>query len=997
MLRKLMFLAFILSVQIGIAQKKKAIKKATLINQAIYVKEVPPLANRTLIQETFRKVEDINPRRTDANKIVPGKGYPKGQDPLLEKQQKRNQILHSGRTPDLVFEANSSLVAPTDPTGAIGPNHYVSAKNSAFAIHDRLGNVMVPSTSLENLFPGESLGDPIVFYDNFADRFVITQFSDSPNGFLVAVCKGSDPVNDGWYTYRFETGSFPDYTKFSVWSDGYYVTANKDQRSLTEEEVVFVIEREKLLSGIADAQIVGFPLPGATVGGFYSPAGFNAIGASLPPEGDARILYFQDDAWETVDEDALKLWSINVNWINPSESTIEEAEELTVSSGAIQAFDSTFDGGSFGNLPQPGGDGQDIDVLQGAVMYASNYRRFCDYNAVVLNFAVDIDDRDSSDNISGIRWYELRQTSDGAPWTVYQEGTYTSPNGKSAWCASMALDSYGNIGMAYTTMGTITNNALEDSFASIRYTGRLTGDPLGVMTIAEQDIAIGTGINQTSRNRYGDYAQLTVDPRDDQTFWHIAEYFENTGNNARNVVGAFKIANEIPNDVGVVSIDNLSNQTYTTTEVITVTVQNFGTQAQSNIPVAYAVNGNSPVNEVIPGPIAAGETISYSFTTTADLTIGRTLQITAETNLSTDTANINDCSEINIKNLLAKDVGVGRLISPSEGNSFTGTENVTVSIRNYGGEPQSNIPVSYTLNNGATVQEIFNETIPVGGAANHTFATTVDLSTLGTYTFEVRTTLEGDEDPLNDSKTVVLEHNICTPISDCSTFGDGIISLQLSNITNTAIVCDNGYEDFLNLVIDLDRGVGSYPLVLQAGFASGEAEKFSLWIDFDDDGIFESTELLISEEVLSVAEEDITFQLIIPEGAPLGSHRMRIRAGDTNANNGAPLNDPCGSMQYGSTHDYTVDIQENFSVEDGFVVLSNVNDQYTVLLNDVNAPQRLRLYVFNILGQIVTSNYVEKNATGTFVYQLDMSYASTGMYFVRLGEDKNRSKKIIVN
>jgi len=501
----LLFLFFIIVVA---KAQEKEVSKATSVTKVEYLGERPPLAGRTLIPAEPRKGE-INPRRTNGSKVVPGKGS-KGVDPLRAIQQDF-AATRSGSAPSLVFEVNSSFSAPTDPTGAVGPNHYVSAKNSAFAIHDRVGNLLVPSNSLANIWPGESLGDPIIFYDNYAERFVITQFSSTPNGFLVAVGKGPDPVNDGWYTYRFNTSSFPDYTKFSIWSDGYYVTANKDQGAQTTNEVVFALERDKLLKGDPSAQMVGFSLPGIEDAGFYSPGGFHATGPELPPPGDMKIVFMQDDSWQDVNDDALKLWTINVNWENPASSTIAEAEEFTAASNTITDFDSVFDGGSFINIPQPGG-GQSIDVIQSTMMYMTSYRRFCDYNTVVMNFAVDIDDRLNSDNVAAIRWYELRQAGDGQPWKVYQEGTYESPDGKSAWCGSMAMDAFGNIGMGYTSMGTIANTATEDSFASIRYTGRLAGDPLGTMTITEQTIAVGSADDGSFR--YGDYAQLTVDPVD---------------------------------------------------------------------------------------------------------------------------------------------------------------------------------------------------------------------------------------------------------------------------------------------------------------------------------------------------------------------------------------------------------------------------------------------------------------------------------------------------
>ncbi len=992
LLKKIAVIVFLLFVTIGFSQKK-AEMKANMVNTAAYMIEVGPLAGKELIPAKSKKGA-VNPRRTGANKIIPGKGFPRGMDPLLSRQ-KNAQSKRAGKAPSLTFEANSRSVSPSDPTGAIGPSHYVSAKNSAFAIHDRNGNVLIPSSSLENIFPGESLGDPIVFYDSFVDRFVITQFSNSPDGFLVAVCKGPDPVNDGWFTYRFNTGSFPDYTKFSIWSDGYYVTANKDQGSQDSSNVVFVIERDKMLIGEEEenVKIIGFPLPGSRISGFYSPASFNALGNTLPPDGDARIIYFQDDEWEGVDKDILKLWKIDVNWISPSESTIVEAEEIEVT-----PFDSTFDGGFFGNLPQPGIGGDDIDVLQGAVMYATNYRRFCDYNSVLLNFAVDIDP--VNDNIAAIRWYELRQNGDGQPWTVFQEGTYTSSEGKSAWCGSMAMDIFGNIGMGYTTMGTTANGATGDSFASIRYTGRLASDPLGAMTVTEQTIAVGTDIDRTTMQRYGDYAQLTVDPTDDQTFWHIAEYFENTGLNARNIVGVFKIANDVPVDVGVISIDVPEDDAvFSDSETITVTIKNFGSTAASDIPVNYAVNGVTVANELLAGPIGPGKQVSFTFATTTDLSSGELFEITAETNLAADSKPENDCSLKRVKNILGADVGVGELVSPLSGSDLSiEPESITITLFNFGNTPQSNIPVFYILDDGEKVNEVFTGTIAPQQEVTYTFETLANIIGTGKFKFEIGTMLANDQETENDSIERIVVRDLCRPIANCRQFGDGVTFFELSNVKNE-ITCNTGYEDFTgDFVINLNRSLGAFTLTVQSGFADDqESERISLWIDFNDNMVFEESEQLIDNAIIQEANTNQDFTISINNQVPLGKHLLRIRGGDVTNNAKAPLNDPCGSMDLGTTHDYTVEIGENKELEAGLVVISESGNQFLITRTDLGTETEKRIFIFNILGQLIASNLVVKDANSRFIYTLDMSYAKSGVYFVRFGEDrKSEAKKFIV-
>jgi PKD repeat protein len=501
------------------AQDTGLLQKATLIGRAESMIKVPSIASQ-IASGTFipaeNKTREVNPKRWGANTSVPGKGLPKGNDPLW--QQQKNTTQTHGKAPILTFEAASANVTPTDPTGAVGPNHFVNSWNTAFRIWDKAGNALTAPASLSTLFNSTD-GDPIVMYDAFADRFIITEFYS--NGFKLAICQGADPVNDGWYTYTFPTNTFPDYPKFSVWSDGYYITSNKDQNTAGSSQVVFALERAKIIAGDPTALMVGFPLTGITTSGFYSPAGFNANGPTIPPPGNAPIVYMQDDAWSGVSTDHLKIWLVNVNWTTPSSSTISSPQILNTA-----PFDGLFDGGSFSNLPQP--SGSDIDALQATIMYMAQYRRFPTYNTVVFNFVVDLD---GNDNHAGIRWYELRQPNDAAPWTIYQEGTYSQPDGHSAFSGNMCMDIDGNIALAYTTVSSTQH-------PSLRYTGRYASDPLGTMTIAEDVIV--NGVQSDPSSRYGDYAQMTIDPSDGKTFWSDGEYF--AGGTRKNQVGVFRFA-----------------------------------------------------------------------------------------------------------------------------------------------------------------------------------------------------------------------------------------------------------------------------------------------------------------------------------------------------------------------------------------------------------------------------------------------------------------------
>ena len=136
----------------------------------------------------------------------------------------------------------ATTVAPADPTLAVGKGYIIQAANATSGTQIRIwnkgtGTLEINSIYLDALTGIPGLGDPIVLYDQLADRYVMTEFRNSaesaPNiasgeGLIMAVSKSSDPVNGGWWVYYYPSvgNAFPDYPKFSVWTDGYYATTN---------------------------------------------------------------------------------------------------------------------------------------------------------------------------------------------------------------------------------------------------------------------------------------------------------------------------------------------------------------------------------------------------------------------------------------------------------------------------------------------------------------------------------------------------------------------------------------------------------------------------------------------------------------------------------------------------------------------------------------------------------------------------------------------------
>ena len=75
-------------------------------------------------------------------------------------------------------------VNPPDPVGDVGPNHYVEMANLAFAIYDKSGNLLLGPVDTGTLWSDfvipdctDPSGDPVVLYDQFSDRWLLTQFT----------------------------------------------------------------------------------------------------------------------------------------------------------------------------------------------------------------------------------------------------------------------------------------------------------------------------------------------------------------------------------------------------------------------------------------------------------------------------------------------------------------------------------------------------------------------------------------------------------------------------------------------------------------------------------------------------------------------------------------------------------------------------------------------------------------------------------------------------
>jgi hypothetical protein len=103
----------------------------------------------------------------------------------------------------------------------------------------------------------------------------------------------------------------------------------------------------------------------------------------------------------------------------------------------------------------------------------------------------------------------------------------------------------------------------------------------------------------------------------------------------------------------------------------------------------------------------------------------------------------------------------GELVSindPLSGCGLSDTMDISVTIANGGFVPMDSVVLSYILDGGITITQVWNDTIAPGDSATYTFGQTVDLSVPGDYELTTIITIIGDGDLEDDTVTVLIQN-----------------------------------------------------------------------------------------------------------------------------------------------------------------------------------------------------------------------------------------------
>ncbi len=416
---------------------------------------------------------------------------------------------------------------PPDTNGAVGASQFVQMVNVTIAVYGkRDGALQLGPAPIHTLWQGfgglcenggstatfSDGGDPIVLYDHLADRWLVSQLQYDETFTHTAQCIAISTTSDarGSYNrYEFDFGAnFPDYPKFGISPDGYYNSINVFPGNSFAGAEACAFDRAAMLAG-AQANAICFQQPSSVSS--LLPADLD--GSTLPPAGSPN--YFVGLA----DASHLNLFRFHADFANPASSTFSGPTLVAVADyNEICARATTV-----ACIPEPP-PGEKVDGLADRVMFRLAYRNFGDHESLVVNHTV------LGGALAGIRWYEIRNP--GSAPAVFQQGTVIDPI-SDFWMGSIAMDMAGDIALGFSSMS-------RDQFSSVYVAGRKPSDPAGKM-FGPLVMAGGSGVQFNSFKRWGDYSSMTVDPKDDCTFWYTQEYYITTGSfNWATRVSAFK-------------------------------------------------------------------------------------------------------------------------------------------------------------------------------------------------------------------------------------------------------------------------------------------------------------------------------------------------------------------------------------------------------------------------------------------------------------------------
>ncbi|CAM1350229.1 GEVED domain-containing protein [Tenacibaculum halocynthiae] len=301
-----------------------------------------------------------------------------------------------------------------------------------------------------------------------------------------------------------------------------------------------------------------------------------------------------------------------------------------------------------------------------------------------------------------------------------------------------------------------------------------------------------------------------------------------------------------------------------------------------------------------------------------------------------------------------------------------------------------------TDNVGVTGYDVYRGSTKIGSTTTATSYNVTGLTANTAYTFSVKAKDAASNE--SSSSNVVNVTTLSNTVSYCASKGNNINYewidyVSFGGMTNTT-GANGGYGDFTSKTATVAQG-STNQLIVSAGFTStAYNEYYSIWIDYNQNGTFESSEKVASGN--STSSGNLSYNVNVPSGASLGTTRMRVSM-KWNAAQTA-----CEAFSYGEVEDYTVNITSNVSrgtILDNVAPLTNEN-----VLDLMAYPSPATNFVqVKLASRAENSTYRITNTIGSVVLSgdlnssiLNVSKLNSGVYILEVNDgQKSLTTKFI--
>lgn len=412
---------------------------------------------------------------------------------------------------------------PPDTMGAVGTTQFMETSNGSVAVYDKTNGALLlrerASAFWQRMGMSGSAGDQRILFDHYSQRWIANGFCATVNEVCIGVSDTADALGT-WKGTKItafgSTSSVADYPTLSITQSSVVIGTNNFTPSFSGTSL-FTIPKADLLNGaptVANMTRFDTPLAGADRG-FAIQGATNWTGENV---NSHNIM--------TVSRDQFDVFAYRLNGTDSAGATQGAVTELNT---APYTFNSR---------------GRQPDTLPGAPDNTSN--RLVD--ALDDRFSgsvVQVDGKiigihtvtptgvSSADAYTELRYYVV----DANTFALLSAGTIGGGN-FDYYQGSIAINEFGDAVIGYNRSGSQTDDANGDGMADgrISFMGRVMelqgntlvqqGDDLlfRVSDVGDYRCGARNTVDTACRQRWGDYAAVTLDPNDPYKFYAIGEY-----------------------------------------------------------------------------------------------------------------------------------------------------------------------------------------------------------------------------------------------------------------------------------------------------------------------------------------------------------------------------------------------------------------------------------------------------------------------------------------